>query len=142
LARIRTALFYDGAMPVGPTDSPSDQSGVASADSTPVWTEWKPVVKAVAGRPDLWVTALRQAVLLAPRGWWRQWPPVPMPAPGYLRFRMLTAYGDAEQPPMPGDVVTWLEWARSWASVTSSGHEPLAETPTPQIPSQADRSQV
>ena len=35
----------------------------------------------------------RQASRLARPGWWRSWPPVPVPTDGLWRMRMLTAYG-------------------------------------------------
>src|SRR5690606_31043031 len=54
---------------------------------------------AVAARPRLWVTAVRQVVVLARPGWWRRPPFLPMPSRDYLRFRLLTAYGDATRSP-------------------------------------------
>lgn len=66
----------------------------------------------MARRPDLWPTAARQVFRLAPPGWWRRWPPLPVPDPGYLRFRMETAYGDAGHDPEPDDVVAYLAWCR------------------------------
>lgn len=72
---------------------------------------------AVARHPMLWPTALRQAASLARPGWWRRRPWLPLPDPAYLRFRLLTAYGE-DRPPEPGDVVTYLHWCRSWPAVT------------------------
>ena len=69
---------------------------------------------AVARRPDLWVTALRQARRTAPSGWWRQRPFLPVPSGEYLRFRLQTQYGDADATPDPSDVVSYLEWCRAW----------------------------
>ena len=46
-------------------------------------TELGTVMGAVARRPALWRTSLRQARRLAPRGWWRRPPFLPLPAPGY-----------------------------------------------------------
>jgi len=37
---------------------------------------------------------------------------LPVPAPGYLRFRLQTAYGDAEAPLTPEDTVAWLRWCK------------------------------
>ena len=71
-----------------------------------------PVVAAVAVRPRLWGVAMRQAFRLAPTGWWRRWPPLPLPAPEYLRFRMQTAYGDPDAQPSPADLVAYLEWCK------------------------------
>jgi hypothetical protein len=68
---------------------------------------------AVARRPRLWGVAVRQTRRLARPGWWRRWPPLPLPDPSYLRFRLQTAYGD-DRPPAAGDVVAYLEWCRDF----------------------------
>lgn len=70
-----------------------------------------PAVRAVASRPWLWTTAAGAVLRLARPGWWRHWPPVPSPAPGYWRFRLETANG-GDTPPSPADVVAYLEWCR------------------------------
>lgn len=68
---------------------------------------------AVAGRPDLWVEAVVTGARLAPCGWWRRWPPLPLPDAAYWRFRMRTAYGGSgDATPRAGDVVEYLEWCR------------------------------
>jgi hypothetical protein len=85
-----------------------------ATDALPPFRGWLPVVGAVLVRPSLWVTAVRQLFALAPRGWWRHWPPLPRPDPGYLRFRLVTAYGTTERAADPDDVVAWLRWCRSW----------------------------
>jgi hypothetical protein len=72
---------------------------------------------AVAVRPALWGTAVRQTLVLAVTGWWRRPPFLPLPDPVYLRFRLQTAYGDPERPPRPADVVTYLHWCRAWPRV-------------------------
>ena len=72
---------------------------------------------AVAVRPWLWRVAVTQAWRLAPPGWWRRWPPLPLPDRDYLRFRMQTAYGDPEGGPPADDVVAYLEWCRRFRSV-------------------------
>ena len=65
----------------------------------PVSAAWLvPAVVAVARRPWLWPVAVRQTLRLARPGWWRRWPPLPLPDPSYLRFRLQTAYGDPERP--------------------------------------------
>jgi hypothetical protein len=68
----------------------------------------------VLRHPDLWTTAIRQAWRMAPVRWWRRRPPLPLPAPDYLGFRMLTQYGDAAHAPVPRDVVNYLRWCRAW----------------------------
>jgi hypothetical protein len=35
-----------------------------------------------------------------------------VPDAGYLRFRMITAYGDPDRVPAPNDVITYLRWCR------------------------------
>jgi len=67
---------------------------------------------AVLRRPRLWPTALIQVAVLAGPGWWRRWPPIPRPDPGYLRFRLETAYGDPEGGIAASDVVEYLAWCR------------------------------
>jgi hypothetical protein len=68
---------------------------------------------AVAVRPRLWPVAVTQACRLAVPGWWRRWPPLPLPDPEYLRFRLQTAYGDGPAVgPEPADVVAYLDWCR------------------------------
>ena len=74
-----------------------------------------PVAVAVARRPRLWPTAVRAALDLAPAGWWRHSPFLPLPDPGWLRFRLTTAYGGDGSGPIVGrDLVDWLEWRRDW----------------------------
>ncbi len=72
------------------------------------------VVWAVVRRPRLWPTALRQARRTAPARWWRRAPFLPVPGGDYLRFRLLTQYGDANATPDPGDAIAYLEWCRDW----------------------------
>ena len=71
-------------------------------------------VGAIARRPGLWWTALRQARRLTPTGWWRRPPFLPVPAKDYLAFRTVTQYGEIGRPPSPEDVVDYLEWCREW----------------------------
>jgi hypothetical protein len=71
-----------------------------------------PAAAAVAVRPRLWGIAVAQLLRVAAPGWWRRWPPVPLPAPEYLRFRLQTAYGDPDARPSPADVVAYLDWCK------------------------------
>ncbi len=73
---------------------------------------WWSATVAVGRRPDLWVTAVRQAAALAPRRWWRARPPLPLPSGAWLAFRMETAYGDPTRRPSGKDMVHFLEWCR------------------------------
>lgn len=75
---------------------------------------WAAAILAVLLRPWLWWTALRQGLRLAGPRWWRRPPYVPLPDREYLRFRMLTAYGDPTAAPLPADLVSYLEWCRAW----------------------------
>jgi hypothetical protein len=65
------------------------------------------VAVAVMARPRLW----RSAARLARPGWWRHWPPSPLPPTDYLRFRTQTMYGDKGQIDA-ADLVAYLEWCR------------------------------
>ncbi len=72
---------------------------------------------ALGAHPSLWGIAVVQLVRLAVPGWWHRWPPIPMPDPAYLRFRLQTQYGDAEREPDPSDVVAYLHWCRGYGKV-------------------------
>lgn len=75
---------------------------------------WFDAGRALLGHPTLWGTAVRQVFVLAPPGWWRRAPFLPRPDPAYLRFRLVTAYGDPARDPEPADVLTYLHWCRAW----------------------------
>ena len=47
-------------------------------------------------------------------GWYRRPPFLPVPSGEYLRFRLVTQYGDADHRPEPADVVNYLAWCRRW----------------------------
>ncbi|MEM9038898.1 MAG: hypothetical protein AAGD33_03275 [Actinomycetota bacterium] len=72
------------------------------------------VVASVVRHPSLWPTAVRQARRTAPTGWWRRSPFLPLPSGEYLRFRLVTQYGDDGATPHPDDVVNYLRWCRDW----------------------------
>jgi len=74
---------------------------------------WVRASLAVARRPSLWPTALRQARRLARRGWWRRPPFLPLPDRAYLRFRLETQYGASDTAPDPQDLVAYLGWCRA-----------------------------
>lgn len=73
---------------------------------------------ALARRPELWATALGQAFRLAPNGWWRTAPHLPLPDDDYLRFRLQTQYGDPEREPEPADLIAYLEWCRGYSRLS------------------------
>ena len=64
-------------------------------------------------RPQLWSVALRSVSRMAPTGWYRRQPYLPVPSPGYLGFRLETMYGSADHRPEPADLVRWLAWCRN-----------------------------
>ena len=69
-------------------------------------------VAALLLRPWLWPTALQLVLRSAAPGWWRRWPPLPLPAPGYLGFRLET-FSAGEHDRLGAEaVVGYLEWCR------------------------------
>jgi hypothetical protein len=69
--------------------------------------------RAVLPRPRLWGEALRTVRRLAPPGWWRRPPFLPVPDAAYWRFRMQTAFGDdLSGRPSAQDVVDYLRWCQ------------------------------
>lgn len=74
------------------------------------------IIVAVLVRPSLWITALGQVFRLAPRGWWKRAPFLPIPAADYLEFRLVTQYGGGHGAPRGEirsiDVVNYLEWCK------------------------------
>jgi hypothetical protein len=79
---------------------------------------------AVMARPRLWGTAAAVLVRMAPPGWWRRPPHLPVPDPRLWAFRMVTAYGAADAPPRRSDVVAYLEWCRTTGPLV---HRPPAD---------------
>jgi hypothetical protein len=67
------------------------------------------VILAVLVRPMLWWPALRQCARLAPLGWWRRWPFLPLPDSGVVEFRLMTAYG-SQGTPKAQDLIGYLRW--------------------------------
>ena len=70
--------------------------------------------RAIAPHPALWATAARVMVRTARRSWWRRPPFLPLPDAEYVRFRMLTNYGDADATPTAEDIVHYLSWCRDF----------------------------
>ncbi len=72
-----------------------------------------PIAVRILVRPHLWLTAIRQAIRFAPAHWWRNSPPLPLPAPEILLLRSQIAYGgDGWRMPSPEDVTAYLDWCR------------------------------
>jgi hypothetical protein len=72
------------------------------------------IAAVLIARPSLWLAAARQLWRLAPNKWWARAPFLPVPSREYLRFRLVTHYGDAGHPPTAEDVVSYLQWCRQW----------------------------
>jgi hypothetical protein len=70
------------------------------------------VAAAVATRPSLWSTAVRQWKRTTPRRWWRSAPFLPVPRRDYIEFRLVTQYGSTGHPPAPADVLNYLSWCK------------------------------
>lgn len=62
-------------------------------------------------RPRLAAYLFRVAWRFRSRGWYTRFPFLPVPDPTYLRWRMYTAYGDADAVPSAGDVERYARWA-------------------------------
>ena len=76
---------------------------------------WGSLVFTLARRslrhPSLGVDLLRVAWRFRRRGWFRRPPFLPLPASEYVRWRMLTAYGDPNAVPPAEDVERYARWA-------------------------------
>ena len=80
--------------------------------TTPLAFVWRSS-RALARHPSLWATAIRSIFRLAPHGWWKRWPFIPVPPAGLLAFRGETMYGHAAALPPPEDLIGWLRWCRA-----------------------------
>ena len=63
--------------------------------------------------PKTGVALLRVGWRFRSRGWYRRFPPLPLPAKKYVQWRMYTAYGDERAVPSADDVVRYARWAVS-----------------------------
>jgi hypothetical protein len=61
--------------------------------------------------PSLAAALLRVAWRFRRRRWFRRAPFLPIPDRDYLRWRMLTAYGDPDAVPSAEDVARYARWA-------------------------------
>jgi hypothetical protein len=80
-------------------------------------TGWATAVGAVLVRPWLWPAAVGMVIRMVPRRWWRRRPWLPVPDGGYLRFRMVTAFGARSGAPPARELVSYLAWLRAWPQV-------------------------
>jgi hypothetical protein len=78
------------------------------------WTRLSLVLVVRALRQPSTAAALaRVAWRFRRRGWWHRFPFLPLPARDYMRWRMYTAYGDADVVPPADDVIRFARWAVS-----------------------------
>ena len=70
-------------------------------------------------RPSTAAALLRVAWRFRRRRWWQRFPFLPLPARDYLRWRMHTAYGDADTVPPADDVIRFARWATSKPTLPS-----------------------
>jgi len=61
--------------------------------------------------PPLAAALVRVGWRFRRRGWFRRAPFLPIPDRDYLRWRMFTAYGDADVVPPAEDVARYVRWA-------------------------------
>lgn len=77
---------------------------------------WLSLTLHLAGRcvrhPSLALDLLRVAWRFRARRWFMRFPPLPLPAMDYVRWRMHTAYGDHAAVPPVEDVVRYARWVR------------------------------
>jgi hypothetical protein len=62
-------------------------------------------------RPRLASSLIRVAWRFRRRDWYRRPPFLPLPARAYIRWRMYTAYGNADAAPPVNDVIRYALWA-------------------------------
>lgn len=62
-------------------------------------------------RPSTAAALLGVAWRFRRRGWLTRFPFLPLPDREYVRWRMLTAYGDEDVVPPAADVVRYARWA-------------------------------
>lgn len=75
-------------------------------------------------RPRMIPYLIRAAWAFRARGWYRRPPFVPLPPKSYLRWRLETAYGDADAEPPIDDFERYLVWsARMRGEMTGRRHE-------------------
>ncbi|MGH7663677.1 MAG: hypothetical protein ACRENI_05195 [Gemmatimonadaceae bacterium] len=80
---------------------------------------WPRLTAALALRalkhPPLTLALVRVAWRFRDRNWYRSFPFLPLPARDYVRWRMYTAYGDADAIPSALEVERYSRWATSRA---------------------------
>ena len=78
-------------------------------------SRWASLARGLVGRtmrePGLAIDLLRVMWRFRRRGWYRHVPFLPLPDRDYLRWRMYTAYGDADAVPPAEDVARYARWS-------------------------------
>lgn len=69
-------------------------------------------VSVAVRHPSVTGEALRTLLAMAPRGWWRHRPFLPVPAPDYMAWRSETAYGARDAGTPEDDLYQYLVWRR------------------------------
>lgn len=69
------------------------------------------MMRLAARRPLLIPGMIGAAWAFRRRAWWRRPPFLPLPSTRYLRWRMETAYGDADRVPSDDELSRYLRWA-------------------------------
>ncbi len=62
-------------------------------------------------RPRIALDLARVGWRFRRRGWWHRPPWLPLPARDYVRWRLYTAYGDADIVPPAEDLIRYARWA-------------------------------
>lgn len=77
--------------------------------------DWSRLLFTLAARavrhPRVAVDLLRVGWRFRRRDWWRRAPFLPLPAHDYLRWRLYTAYGDADHVPSADEIIRYAHWA-------------------------------
>lgn len=69
------------------------------------------LTKYLVTHPAHAVVLLRAGWRLRRRGWWRHWPPVPVPPLDYWRFRLSTVGGSPEMVLTPEALIEAARWS-------------------------------
>ncbi len=68
------------------------------------------LVLACLRHPPLAIDLLRVAWRFRARGWYARFPFLPLPSVPYVRWRMMTAYGDPDIVPPADDIIRYARW--------------------------------
>ena len=92
-----------------------DSDQPRKSDSFRAMQTWPKLIAALAWRgirnPATGLALLRVGWRFRSRDWYRRFPFIPLPAQEYMRWRMYTAYGNAQIVPPADDIVRYARWA-------------------------------